>query len=61
MIKLAPIFQNHMVIQANKPILIFGYTESNTEIDIDILGKNYTFSINTGDFTVELKAIPITK
>lgn len=54
--KLASIFTNHMVLQANKPIEIFG--EGMGSISIEFLGESFSFVSENDNWCVSLKAYP---
>lgn len=56
MITLSTIFTNHMVLQANKPIKIFGSGEG--EAEIEFLGKVYPVCAFGGDWCITLDAMP---
>lgn len=60
-LRLAPIFSDGMVLQANHPINIFGQANKTMDLTIRLLGEEYNFLIQEGEFCVTLNQKPITK
>ena len=53
-VKVNSLFQNHMVLQRNHPISIFGTAESEEQISVTFKGKNYITKVNNGKWNVFL-------
>lgn len=57
-VKLPAIFSNHMVLQKDMPLLIWGWAEPAEKISVEIFGQTVsTKTANTGKWTAELQAI----
>lgn len=52
---LAPIFQDNMVFQANKPIRIYGKCKKHIDIKIELKNQEKTFRTDDHHFCIELK------
>lgn len=56
-LKLESIFQNHMLFQMNHPIRLFGLSYQKQQIVVQVNNENYSYSIDSGKFLVELPII----
>jgi sialate O-acetylesterase len=59
-LKLAEIFQDHMMFQADAPIRIFGSCEINTTITVTVFNKTFDFNFDGTTFLIELPAFDFT-
>ncbi len=57
--ELAKIFQDNLVFQREKPVLIFGKAKKNIKIKIEFLNYKYEFKTTTEDFCFTLTRLPI--
>lgn len=58
---LAPIFSDHMMFQAGKPVYIFGTCQKRREIRIRLRGNTYRFKTTDLTFCFELPPLPYIK
>ncbi len=57
--ELAKIFQDNLVFQREKPIIIFGKAKKNINIKIEFLNYKYEFKTTTEEFCFTLTRLPI--
>ena len=59
--KLAQVFQDHMMFQADQPIRLFGVCQTPSTLVVTVLNQKYQFSITPDRFLIELPVIPYQK
>ena len=58
-LKFSPVFGDHMVVQRNKPIHVWGWTSPSQSVSVQLADKSASVTADdTGRFDISLDALP---
>lgn len=57
-LQIAPIFSDHMVLQRDKPIKVWGTANDDCQISVEFCGQQRTVQANQGKWSVVLEPVP---